>query len=429
MTHLALAAYVFLTSLVPQAGELGAPKDVEFTATVDGTVQRYVEMLPLDFDAAEEHHVLMAFHGHGSDRWQYATQTRGSCGAARSIAAKYGMIFVAPDYRARTSWMGPEAEADVLQIIQALRAKHRVAKVFLVGGSMGGSSVLTFAALHPDLVAGVCSCNGTANHLEYERFQSAIQASFGGTKDQIPLEYKKRSAEYWPEAFAMPVAITAGGKDTSVPPGSVLRLAHVLKQMKRSVLVVYRPDGGHSTTPADATAALEFVVQQALGIALAGPQAVAAEGGGVFFEGTRPESRSASGHVELGLRFEVTKAGLIRGFWLYQAEGETGSHAFRLWSADGRLLCQTQPSEPEAAGWHETSLSPSVEVKADETYVVSYTANVRYVATADVFKQPIVKPGITAHAGVYSFDALGRVPTKTYQRMSYFLDVDFAEAQ
>jgi len=262
--HLASATYLLLSSLVLGASDLGVPKDVGFAARVDGTTQRYVELLPSDFDATKEHHVLMAFHGHGSDRGQYVKQNRGSCTGARNIAAKYGMVFISPDYRARTSWMGPKAEADVVQIIQELRARHRIGKIFLVGGSMGGSSVLTFAALHPDLVAGVCSCNGTANHLEYERFQPAIRASFGGTKEQIPLEYKKRSAEYWPEAFTMPVAITAGGKDRSVPPGSVLRLAHVLKQMKRRVLVVYRPDGGHSTTTADATAALEFVVQQAL---------------------------------------------------------------------------------------------------------------------------------------------------------------------
>ena len=262
MTRLVSVTCLLLSAPAAQASDLGAPRDVEFTATVDGTAQRYVAVLPRDSDGAKEHHVLMAFHGHGSDRWQYVKQNRGSCTAARSNAAKYGMIYVAPDYRAKTSWMGPKAEADVLQIIQELRAKYKIGKVFLVGGSMGGSSVLTFAALQPNLVAGVCRCNGTANHLEYERFQAAIQASFGGTKDEIPLEYKKRSAEYWPEAFTMPVAITAGGKDSVVPPGSVRRLAHVLKQMKRKVLLICRPSGGHSTTAADATAALEFVVQQ-----------------------------------------------------------------------------------------------------------------------------------------------------------------------
>ena len=52
---------------------------------------------------------------------------------------------------------------------------------------------------HPELIAGVCSLNGTANMIEYAKFQDAIIASYGGTKDQVPDEYKKRSAELWPE--------------------------------------------------------------------------------------------------------------------------------------------------------------------------------------------------------------------------------------
>jgi pimeloyl-ACP methyl ester carboxylesterase len=62
--------------------------------------------------------------------------------------------------------------------------------------------------------------------------QDAIAASFGGTQRELPLEYKKRSAEYWPEVLTMPIAITAGGQDTLVPPQSVLRLANVLHSLR-----------------------------------------------------------------------------------------------------------------------------------------------------------------------------------------------------
>ena len=258
------------------AGTSDEPQDIPFTAKADGSEQRYVELLPAGFNATETHDVLLAFHGHGSDRWQFIRDARGECRGSRDVAARFGMIFVSPDYRAKTSWMGPLAEADTVQLIAELQQRHKVGRVFLVGGSMGGTAVLTFAALHPDLVAGVCSLNGTANHVEYDKFQDAIAASFGGTKAQVPEEYRKRSAELRPEKFTMPTALTTGGKDTAVPPQSVLRLAEKLKQAGRKTLLLHRENGGHATTYEDTTAALEFVLREAGAMPL-GPAGLSAD--------------------------------------------------------------------------------------------------------------------------------------------------------
>ena len=258
----ALMATMLFTSV--RAEDVGAdPHDTAFIASVDGTEQRYVELLPPHFDDGVAHDVLMAFHGHGSDRWQFIKDARGECKGLRDVAAKYGMIFVSPDYRAKTSWMGPKAEADVVQIMAELKQRHHVNRIFIGGGSMGGTAVLTFAALHPELVAGVCSLNGTANLVEYEKFQEARTASFGGSKTEVPDEYRKRSAELWPDKLTMPMAFATGGKDESVPPQSVLRLAEKLKQAKRKVLSIHRESGGHSTTYEDTVAAMEFVLKEA----------------------------------------------------------------------------------------------------------------------------------------------------------------------
>lgn len=246
-----------------QAAEDPVIEDVAFTATCDNSEQRYVLMLPAGFQREQPHDVLIALHGHGSDRWQFIRAPRDEARAAREVAAKHQMLFVSPDYRARTSWMGPKAEADIVQIIAALRERHRVARVFVCGGSMGGTAALAFGALHPELVAGIASMNGTANLLEYAGFQDAISESFGGVKAAIPAEYKKRSAEYWPERLNMPVAMTTGGNDNLVPPQSCQRLAEVLKLLGRDVLLIHRENGGHATNLDDAKAILEFVIQKA----------------------------------------------------------------------------------------------------------------------------------------------------------------------
>jgi pimeloyl-ACP methyl ester carboxylesterase len=174
------------------------------------------------------------------------------------------MLFVSPDYRARTSWMGPKAEADMVQIIAELKRRHRVTKIILCGGSMGGTGALTFTALHPDLVDGVVSLNGTANLVEFTGFSDALAASFGGTKAQAPDEYRRRSAELWPERFTMSIAATTGGKDRVIPPDSARRLLDAVKAKNPNVLLIHRPEVAHSTTYEDSMAAIEFVVGKAL---------------------------------------------------------------------------------------------------------------------------------------------------------------------
>jgi lysophospholipase L1-like esterase/pimeloyl-ACP methyl ester carboxylesterase len=237
-------------------------QDVAFTARVDKSEQRYVLATPHGMDSQNPHDLLIALHGHGSDRWQLIKDERSECRGLRDLAAEHQMIFVSPDYRAKTSWMGPLAEADALQILDDLHGQFRVRNVILAGGSMGGTAALTFAAMHPQCVDGVVSLNGTANLVEYPNFADAIAESFGGSREQKPDEYRQRSAEFFPERLTMPVAVTTGGMDSLVPPDSVLRLVGRLEGQGSPVQSIHRADGGHSTTLDDTQAALQFVIDQ-----------------------------------------------------------------------------------------------------------------------------------------------------------------------
>jgi len=260
-----LVSFILLAGTSIEAAERwGPPQEIEFRSERDWTIQRCVELLPEPFDAAKDAHLLVVLHGHGSDRWQYVRQERGECRGARDVALKHGMIFLSPDYRAPDSWMGPAAEEDLVQIIREARRRHRIGRVLVGGGSMGGTSALIFAALHPDLVDGVVSQNGTANMLQYDRFQDSIRRWYGGTKQEQPDEYRRRSPEFAAEKFTMPIALTTGGRDTLVPPDSVLRLAERLKESNPAMLLLHRKTGGHETNYEDTVRAYEFVVQQML---------------------------------------------------------------------------------------------------------------------------------------------------------------------
>ncbi|MEZ5941564.1 MAG: alpha/beta hydrolase [Planctomycetaceae bacterium] len=235
--------------------------DRTFVADYDGTEQKYVVLTPLGLNERAPVSILITLHGHGSDRWQFVQQTRGECQAARDVALEHQMLMVSPDYRAKTSWMGPAAEADMVQLIRILHKTYNVERLIVSGGSMGGTGALTFTSLHPELVDGVVSLNGTANLVEYERFQDAIATSFGGDKEQVPGEYRNRSAEFFPMKFTMPLACTTGGQDDVVPPASVLRLLDQVRTHNPMVLSIHQPQGGHSTTYTDSKQAFEFVIR------------------------------------------------------------------------------------------------------------------------------------------------------------------------
>ena len=78
-------------------------RDITFTADLDNSEQRYIELPPPGINPAQLHHLLIALHGHGSDRWQFATDPRPECQATRDVAAHHGLLMVNPDYRATTS--------------------------------------------------------------------------------------------------------------------------------------------------------------------------------------------------------------------------------------------------------------------------------------------------------------------------------------
>lgn len=260
MSRIALLAIMsaFVSSVLITEGS--ETQDIEFISAHDGSRQNYVLILPEAFDAAQSHDLLVCLHGHGSDRWQFVRDERGETRAARDAAKENAMIFVSPDYRARTSWMGPAAEADMLQILQDLKKQFNIGRTIMSGGSMGASSAMTFTALHPDLVNGVVALNGLADHTTYTSFQDAIAASFGGNKETVPDEYRKRSAVFFPERFTMPLAVTTGGKDTTVPPQSVLQLAEAVRKHNPFVHVDDNPKRGHETDYNASLAAYRFVI-------------------------------------------------------------------------------------------------------------------------------------------------------------------------
>ncbi len=134
--HLAIGLCV-AHGAVALAADDAHVQDVAFTAKVDGTTQRYVILRPAGFRDDEPCDVLIALHGHGSDRWQFVRDERPECRAARDTAAKHGMLYVSPDYRAKTrGWA--QGGGSLVQIIARSSAVSRAADT--LRRSIGGAA-------------------------------------------------------------------------------------------------------------------------------------------------------------------------------------------------------------------------------------------------------------------------------------------------
>ncbi len=147
------------------------------------------------------------------------------------------------------------------QLIGLLKKEFETEKVFMAGGSMGGTSSLIFSAKNPDLISGILAlCPATDMRKLYYQWRASakdflagtIEFAYGGTPETIPEEYEKRSVINYVEVLhSKPVAITHGDAD------NLIDVEHsrsfVIKASDCGVKVFYHEikDGDHDSPVKD----------------------------------------------------------------------------------------------------------------------------------------------------------------------------------
>lgn len=161
-------------------------------------------------------------------------------------------IYVCPEYRGG-SWMGPAAEADVSEIIAILRKKYRPKKIILTGGSMGGASVLIYAARNPKILdGGIALCPATDPAKMFPSFQDQFLQSYGGSPSEKPDLYQERSAmDHVAELATVPLVIIHGSADSMIPVEHSRNLVSKLQELGARIHYIEVNGGGHDT-PLDA---------------------------------------------------------------------------------------------------------------------------------------------------------------------------------
>ncbi|MFN0030176.1 MAG: DUF4082 domain-containing protein [Acidimicrobiales bacterium] len=132
--------------------------------------------------------------------------------------------------------------------------------------------------------------------------------------------------------------------------------------------------------------------------------------------------------IELGVQFEASTPGVVRGVRFYKGSGNTGVHVGRLWTQDGVLLAVTTFTGESASGWQSMSFPTPVRIQPGQRYVASYFAprgnysvSSGYFAT-DYTAGPLSAPG--AVNGLFRYG--GGFPTGTWAASNYWVDLVFA---
>ena len=238
----------------------------EFKSSFDGSAQTFLEKDFGDEDSGVNRLVFVYLHGALSHQEQGVTAGiyNGSFEKWGVELARRNAVYVCPEYRGN-SWMGPAAEADVLDILCLLTKRFPGRRLILSGGSMGGTSALIFASRHPKAVDGVISlCPATDPALMFGVFPEHFVESYGGSPERVPQVFSDRTSRNRVEALAsLPMAIVHGSADAIIGVDHSRILVSQLRE--RGALCHYTeiPEGDHdSPLQIPLALLLDFVTSQ-----------------------------------------------------------------------------------------------------------------------------------------------------------------------
>ena len=242
----------------------------------DQTKQEYLLAAPR-VEPAYPRALLIYLHGHGSDRNQGFDQSifGESFRRLRVECERRGFAYATLDYRGKTSWMNPPAEADVTQLIGNLKKRLRVKEVYLTGASMGGTSALAYAVRHPELLSGVIAICPATDIGKYgvwcstkdgllKQLSDAISEIYKATPEENRKLFAGRSVVGNHSKLTMPVVVVHGELDTIIPVDGSRKLAALMRRDGQTLLYQEIKGGGHDTPviQADWRRYLDFIIYQ-----------------------------------------------------------------------------------------------------------------------------------------------------------------------
>jgi pimeloyl-ACP methyl ester carboxylesterase len=256
----------------PAADPPGLPAELwrwDFTSRVDGVADW--ALLPPPLPGLSTWAVYI--HGHGSTAAQLFTRAD-----IRDIwlpaLRRHGLNILSVHLRGN-AWMGPAAVGDLHDLLDVLRQCHGARRFILVGGSMGGSSVLAYAARRPlDIAACLAICPATdiarfAGHCRgnadkrpvFRDIHAAIVASYGSEPEANRDLFAAHSACRQAHRLTMPIALAHAAGDETIPVTESRALMAAMGDQKRC-RYIEEPAGNHDSPLRLMPSLLDWIIEQ-----------------------------------------------------------------------------------------------------------------------------------------------------------------------
>jgi len=178
---------------------------------------------------------IVVIHGHGSHGDQiFVRQDIRDWWLPEFRRTGGGLL--SPNLRGN-AWMSPAAAQDMHALMESMRAEWGMECALFCSGSMGGTSNLTYAALRPEDVQGVVARGAATDMASYYRWclgqdrpiiqeiAQAIASTYGGTPDDAPETYERHCAVASARQLTMPVHLSHGETDATIPVSQARALA------------------------------------------------------------------------------------------------------------------------------------------------------------------------------------------------------------
>lgn len=199
---------------------------------------------------------LVCIHGHGSNGDQlYVREDVRDLWLPEFVRLGFGVL--TPNLRGN-AWMCKSAAQDITDLLDFLREEWEAERFIFASGSMGGTSNLIYASLHPENVDAVVALGAASNLASYHNWcrqrnqgviaeiADAIEQAYGGTPAELPENYESHSALANSDKLTMPVYIAHGSLDELIPVSQMRLLCGKLSESPQFVYLEI-PDGNHDS--------------------------------------------------------------------------------------------------------------------------------------------------------------------------------------